>query len=160
MAAAEKLHLHLIHGRTLDDCRVYSRAALEAAERVRAEALPAKQDDAERARRYRARKRDGRDAVPVTAVTESVTGVTQGTFPGRLAEIINTDDLLVKLLDAADGNVQSGVNDTAPIRVLLAAGCDLDLDDVTRGNTYGDPGRDRGGGGKASSAPYWWPHAG
>jgi hypothetical protein len=35
-------------------------AALEAAERVRAEALPAKQDDAERARRYRARKRDGR----------------------------------------------------------------------------------------------------
>src|ERR1700681_705575 len=41
-----------------------ARAALEAAERVRAEALPAKQDDAERARRYRARKRDGRDAIP------------------------------------------------------------------------------------------------
>src|ERR1700680_2440463 len=75
-AAAEKLHLHLIGGRTLDDCRVLARAALEAAKRVRAEALPAKQDDAERARRYRARKRDGRDATPVTAVTESATGVT------------------------------------------------------------------------------------
>jgi hypothetical protein len=52
--------------------RNLARAALEAAERVRAEALPAKQDDAERARRYRARKRDGRDAVPVTAVTRNV----------------------------------------------------------------------------------------
>src|ERR1700674_1479460 len=61
-AAAEKLHVHLIGGRTLDDCRVLARAALAAAERVRAEALPAKQDDAERARRSRARKRDGRDA--------------------------------------------------------------------------------------------------
>jgi hypothetical protein len=48
-----------------------ARAALEAAEQVRAQARPAKQNDVQRARRYRARKRDGRDAIPVTAMTEA-----------------------------------------------------------------------------------------
>jgi hypothetical protein len=142
-AAAETLHLHLIGGRTLDDCRVYARAALEAAERVRAEALPAKQDDAERARRYRARKRDGRDATPVTAVTESVTGVTAAApdvtavtrnvapidkIESEGAPILSSPDLLARLTDAADGNVAPAAVDVAPIQVLLAHGCDLELD--------------------------------
>jgi hypothetical protein len=90
-------------------------AALEAAERVRAEALPAKQDDAERARRYRARKRDGRDAIPVagvTGVTESVTAVTAVTRNG----VTPPPDLLARLTEAADGNVAPGAVDVAPSR--------------------------------------------
>src|SRR6202163_5089117 len=94
-------------------------AARAAAERVRAEALPAKQDDAERARRYRARKRDGRDATPVTAVTESVTGVTAAApdvtavtrnvapidkIESEGAPILSSPDLLARLTDAADRN--------------------------------------------------------
>src|ERR1700681_121793 len=120
-----------------------ARAALEAAERVRAEALPAKQDDAERARRYRARKRDGRDATPVTAVTESVTGVTAAApdvtavtrnvapidkIESEGAPILSSPDLLARLTDAADGNVAPAAIDVAPIQVLLAHGCDLELD--------------------------------
>ena len=37
-------------------------------------------------------------------------------------------ELLVRLIEAAEGNVAPGAVDVAPIQVLLAAGCDLDLD--------------------------------
>jgi hypothetical protein len=104
--------------------RSIARAALEAAERVRAEALPAKQDAATRARRYRARKRDGRDATLVTAVTESVTAVTAAAPDVTTV----TPLLLASLIEAAGGNVAPGAVDVAPIQVLLAHGCDLDLD--------------------------------
>jgi hypothetical protein len=61
------------------------------------------------------------------AVTRAATDDV-GNVPGRLAEIIDTDDLLVKMLDAAGGNDQPGAIDTAPIAALIEQGCDLDLD--------------------------------
>jgi hypothetical protein len=77
----------------------------------------------------------GPERAVTSDVTRAVTGNETraatddvGNVPGHLAEIIDTDDLLVKLLDAAGGNVHSGANDTAPIAALLEQGCDLDLD--------------------------------
>ena len=68
------------------------------------------------------RRRDERTGhvTPAPASTDDV-----GNVPGRLAEIIDSDDLLVKLLDAAGGNVQPGAIDTAPIAALLEQGCDV-----------------------------------
>jgi hypothetical protein len=73
----------------------------------------------------------------VTAVTESVTpdvtAVTRNVAPidkieSEGAPILSSPDLLARLTDAAGGNVAPGAVDVAPIQVLLAAGCDLDLD--------------------------------
>jgi hypothetical protein len=120
--------------------RNYATLALEASERVRPRRdLTA----AARMRQARARKRAERAVTravtPERAVTGDVTravtdAVTRastddvGNVPGRLAEIIDTDDLLVKLLDAAGGNVHPTATDTSPIAAHLEQGCDLDLD--------------------------------
>jgi hypothetical protein len=65
------------------------RAAVEAAEQVRAQARPAKQNDAERARRYRARKRDGRGAaswpVPLTSLSTRMVSVSMPPNTGNCA---------------------------------------------------------------------------
>jgi hypothetical protein len=45
-----------------------------------------------------------------------------------MAALPKGPDLLARLTDATGGNVAPGAVDVAPIRTLLAAGCDLDLD--------------------------------
>jgi hypothetical protein len=64
------------------------------------------------------------DATLVTAVTESVTAVTAAAPDVTTVTAL----LLASLIEAAGGNVAPGAVDVAPIQVLLAHGCDLDLD--------------------------------
>jgi hypothetical protein len=117
-----------------------ARAALEAAERVRPRRdLTA----AARMRQFRAKRRAEhavtravtREVTPERAVTGDVTrAVTREAAPidkidSERASILSSRPLLLaNLIEAADGNVAPGAVDVAPIQVLLAAGCDLDLD--------------------------------
>jgi hypothetical protein len=138
-AATEALHLHLIGGRTLDDCRVYARAVLEAAEQVRPrrDLTAAARMRQSRAKR-RAERAVTRAVTPAAGPERAVTGEeTRAVTPDRqnsprpapiLSSPSATRELLARLIDAADGNVAAEAVDVAPIRVLLAAGCDLDLD--------------------------------
>src|ERR1700730_11875568 len=101
--------------------------ALEAAERVRPrrDLTAAARMRQSRAKRL-AERAVTRAVTPERAATGDVSRAVAraatddvGNVPGRLAEIIDTGELLVKLLDAAGGNVHSGAADTAPVAALL-----------------------------------------
>jgi hypothetical protein len=108
----------------------YATLALEAAERVRPRRDPT---GIERARQYRARKRDGRNVTgtvtPKRNVTHNVTRAVTGADGNVSARLPSSKaDLLAQLIEAAGGNVQPGAIDTAPIAALLEQGCYLELD--------------------------------
>src|ERR1700674_1684509 len=99
--------------------RSIARAALEAAERVR----PRRKDSTstERSRRFRS-KRNG-------VAVSGGNGVADNSGNGVAgADSLTPLSLLLARKHAAGGNVAPGAVDVAPIQVLLAAGCDLDLD--------------------------------
>jgi hypothetical protein len=113
-----------------------ARAALEAAERVRPrrDLTAAARMRQSRAKR-RAERAVTREVTPERAVTGDVTrAVTRDAAPidkidSERASILSSRPLLLaNLIDAAGGNVVPGAVDVAPIQVLLAHGCDLDLD--------------------------------
>ena len=113
-----------------------ARAALEAAERVRPRRdLTA----AARMRQSRAKRRAERAVTRAVTPERAVTGdvaraVTRDAAPidkidSERASILSSRPLLLaSLIEAAGGNVAPGAVDVAPIQVLLAHGCDLDLD--------------------------------
>jgi hypothetical protein len=114
-----------------------ARAALDAAERVRPrrDLTAAARMRQSRAKR-RAERAVTRAVTPERAVTGDVTrAVTRDAAPidkidSERASILSSRPLLLaSLIEAAGGNVAPGAVDVAPIQVLLAHGCDLDLDE-------------------------------